>query len=676
MKKVTFKKLTIRNFKGIEDLVINFEEVTKITGFNGVGKTTIVDAINWILRDKDSKGRQKFDIKNTKKPELNRSEHFVSLVIECNGIETELGKSLTERHVRRRGSEETVLDGNTVDYSIDGVNCETKSKFDSVVAQLFSDDLFSTLTNPYVFGSMDWKKQRAVLMDMAGGVNNDAIIKSMVAKNPKANETTYAKLEHALNEGKSYEDYKKIIAAKKSEINKQKDTIKPKIEENLLGKPDPVNETAINMAISELEKQLEANEKSLLDIAEAQQEEDKSVQSLIKEKNALQLANIEIENGHKAAYNKEKENFGKDLNQVNGQIKDLEASISSKENLIASYKRTNEMLEQRKAAKLNEWHEVNKRVFDPIPFDENKLTCECCGQVLPEEKRQELINNQSDIVAQQLKAFEEKKAHDKAAINQEGKALANDIAKNNQLIEPTQKVIDQYELDLNSLREKYKTLYEESKESVIVPFEERVMNDDTIAKNLVKISELTEAINNRPKVGDQEHINNVRAQISDIKMQILQQNKLLSTNEQIKRVEDRHKELIDLEKKLAKELAQLEKEEFHILEYVSTMVEEINNVVSNYFPEKIGVVLFENHYNGSISEKCEITYDDVTFSMLNTAHQVLTGVEVINVLSDYYSLRLPIMIDNKESVLIDLPVKDNQIILLSAADGDLSVSYG
>jgi len=63
----------------------------------------------------------------------------------------------------------------------------------------------------------------------------------------------------------------------------------------------------------------------------------------------------------------------------------------------------------------------------------------------------------------------------------------------------------------------------------------------------------------------------------------------------------------------------------------------------------------------------------VPFSSLNTAHQVLTGVEIINVLSDYYNLCLPVIIDNNESVLIDLPIKENQFISLSAQDNKLSI---
>lgn len=56
--------LKLLNFKSIRELKIDFNsENTNIYGDNATGKTTIKDAITWLLFEKDSLGRAKFGIR-------------------------------------------------------------------------------------------------------------------------------------------------------------------------------------------------------------------------------------------------------------------------------------------------------------------------------------------------------------------------------------------------------------------------------------------------------------------------------------------------------------------------------------------------------------------------------------------------------------------------------------
>lgn len=45
--RMTIDRMTISNFKGIRELSIDFGDVTRISGMNGTGKTTIPDAFSW-----------------------------------------------------------------------------------------------------------------------------------------------------------------------------------------------------------------------------------------------------------------------------------------------------------------------------------------------------------------------------------------------------------------------------------------------------------------------------------------------------------------------------------------------------------------------------------------------------------------------------------------------------
>ena len=63
MKTITLNKLVISNFKGINNLEIDFSKITNIKGENALGKTSIFDAFTWLLFDKDSKDRKDFDVR-------------------------------------------------------------------------------------------------------------------------------------------------------------------------------------------------------------------------------------------------------------------------------------------------------------------------------------------------------------------------------------------------------------------------------------------------------------------------------------------------------------------------------------------------------------------------------------------------------------------------------------
>ena len=64
MKEIKLNKLVIENFKCFQLLEINFNgQDMIIKGANGTGKTTIMDAINWLLFKKNSQGNQDFSVK-------------------------------------------------------------------------------------------------------------------------------------------------------------------------------------------------------------------------------------------------------------------------------------------------------------------------------------------------------------------------------------------------------------------------------------------------------------------------------------------------------------------------------------------------------------------------------------------------------------------------------------
>ena len=83
--KILFKNLTLKNFKGIlgEKTITFCDTVTSIYGANHTGKTTIIDAILWVLFDKNSEGASVFgiDTKDENNNVIPKLEHSVKLVL-------------------------------------------------------------------------------------------------------------------------------------------------------------------------------------------------------------------------------------------------------------------------------------------------------------------------------------------------------------------------------------------------------------------------------------------------------------------------------------------------------------------------------------------------------------------------------------------------------------------
>lgn len=95
--------------------------------------------------------------------------------------------------------------------------------------------------------------------------------------------------------------------------------------------------------------------------------------------------------------------------------------------------------------------------------------------------------------------------------------------------------------------------------------------------------------------------------------------------------------------------------------------------------KSVSFQLFREQTNGGVADCCEVLVPGeggvmVPYSTANKAAVVNAGLEIIATLSHHYGVRLPIVVDNAESVTELLPV-DSQVIRLvvSAEDESLRV---
>lgn len=71
--------------------------------------------------------------------------------------------------------------------------------------------------------------------------------------------------------------------------------------------------------------------------------------------------------------------------------------------------------------------------------------------------------------------------------------------------------------------------------------------------------------------------------------------------------------------------------------------------------------MYDVQVNGELNPTCTAMLNGVPYETLNYEGQYTAGIDIIKALQKHYDNRLPILIDNRESVT-ELPIVDCQII--------------
>jgi DNA repair exonuclease SbcCD ATPase subunit len=232
MKQITLISLTLRNFKGIRGFVLDAAgKNISAYGDNATGKTTLFDGFLWALFHKDSQNRTTFEIKGL--DELGRVaehglQHEVEAVLMVDRRRRSFKKVYYEKFTKKRGAAIAESSGHTTDYYVDGVPVKL-AQYNAEVNGLIDEEIFKLLTSPAYFNEvLKPDARRKVLLDVCGDMTDSEII---------AGNKQLAPLTDILGD-RSLEDHRKVIAARRSEINKELDKIPVRIDEARRSMPD------------------------------------------------------------------------------------------------------------------------------------------------------------------------------------------------------------------------------------------------------------------------------------------------------------------------------------------------------------------------------------------------------------------------------------------------------
>ncbi len=673
MKQIKIKNLKLINFKGVCDLEINQfdDQETFIYGDNKTGKTSTVDAFNWLLFGKDSFGRSDFEVKtlDEKGKVIEKIEHEVSATLTIDGTPLKLRRVLREKWVKKKGNTTPEFTGNETEYFWNDVPVQQK-EYQSNISGLLDESLFKLITSVTAFNALKWDQRRSILSDMVTITQSE-----IVGEN-----AAFIKLMEDVKGFKNIEDYKK---AKNASIKKAKDEltmIPTRIDEVTRNKPEPKDFAALRIALT-------GKEKELANIDAQIEDKTKQTEGIIETQNAhaLKVNGVKtkistlqnsIKNESDKQVNDGKGDYNKLVAEINNtnQCLDLENTIHT--NLVIKRDKTVKDIEaivQQMADKRAAWSTENSKVFT---FDESECKCPTC-------KRDFETSDIDTKKVEWLKNFNEAKEKALLKISNEGKALSDDKAKLEKTLEDYIKTITEsafkiteFNKDIVSLKEQAEAVKpnpeaDEKKAEMI--YETMLSNNPELIalnKELTELNEITSSFTtvapiDNTQLKEQKAI--VNMEINDIKVELL-------VEDEIKKADERIKQLTAEESTLAQQVADVEKDIMVADEYTKAKIDALETKINKKFMY-VKFKMFDTQINGGESECCDATIDGVPFSDANTASRINAGLDIINTLTEHYGISAPIFIDNRESVVKILPVHSQLVnLVVSAGDKKLRVA--
>nr|DAN75408.1 MAG TPA: chromosome partition protein [Caudoviricetes sp.] len=605
-------KLSLTNFKSIRQSSFEFDGENKIIfGDNATGKTTVFDSMCWLLFGKDSLDRSDFEIKTLVNGEpIHKVNHEVEGEFSNDdGTQFTLKRVYREKYSNPRGGD-TKLTGHTTDYFINDVPVKEK-EYKAYINNLISDDVFKLITNPLYFNEQySWQNRRKLLLEMCGNVDDETVIR---------NHGELRKLLSILN-GRTVEEHKKIVAAKKTAINKELDMIPVRIDEAIRNKPEVQSDKdklkadieTFNTGINQLEEEVAVIKNGL---------KETEVKSKIR---SIKRTIDERRNQVLSDYDKEKTRLRGEYEFALNKLK----SIEQERDRLADHnyetgrdiERENKRIEKLK----EEFNAFNAQEFDDV-------NCPTCGQPYLDDKRESL-----------KQAFNMQKA---ANLEEWQKLIDGAENMKRSYIEQEEIVAVKIDGLTNQVEEQQQDY--ERKFKAYEELEQPDINKDSVYMDLqAQLFLLESELDDTDTTNSYEAINK---DIDEMKAKRTQLVDELNKHELIETIDERVKELERKQQQLANDKNELDEAMFLMDEFIKAKVDMLEQSINSHF-EYACFKMFNVLVNGNIEECCETTYKGVPYRSMNNAARMNVGLDIINALTKFYNVTAPVFIDNAEAV--------------------------
>lgn len=642
MKEIKLISLELNNFKCFKQIKINFNgNSTNIYGANGTGKTTIYDSIMWLLFSKDSQGNgdKSIEIKpigEGGKVKDHDAITSVEAVFSVDGEEITLKRTLQEVWTTRRGFSELVYTGNTSDYYIDAVPVK-RNAFLEKVDEIVDEHTFRLLTDVRCFAEkMDWQERRAVLFE-AAGIASDREIMALDAR--------FLPLLEAM--GKlEIEDYKKkLLAEKRGHVGK-KDEIPARISEceRTIGDIRGIDFDTARGEVERLSAEADAINAEIIAL-----EHDSAAEGKRLEVREAQLA-LEALEAKNSAYRASQTAGVINTGVLRTKITELTQQQKIKDTRIKMCESQIEGCDRDIVASRERWIAVNSEKF-------TAAACPTCGQALPTSQLKAAQDSFDAQKAKRLREIEQTANARKEARGQAEERLAELKEEFTAIGEEISGIMAQIgAAEANTVTVIDLADYESKKTQ---------LNHD-IAMLQGELADIM--------TGKGEIKSKLMDKLSSVRSEITKKREILSKEALLEYSQERVKELKEEARRAAEQLDGIESMLFLIDEYSRYKTQFVEESVNGMF-RIARFRLFREQANGGIAECCDATYNDIPYINVNYAAKINLGIDIINTLSVIYGVRVPLFIDNAESVTALEPSLSQTVrLVVSENDKELRVA--
>ena len=677
MKNVKIKSLTLNNyrcFSGEREFHADFGEKTRVSGKNGSGKSTVMNAVMEVLTGKNADGTQADNVRPiVDGQEVEGVDVERTIVLDIDGKETEIKKITKQKRERVDGVMQYVPGSNVNSYTVDGISFNQKKLDEFISENICPPETLLACCNPNAFLSLKSTTDMRAFLEKMAGFDLNEYIKSLGAEFAEVEEITKGhpieQVQKTLN--KQLTDQKKATTKAETEWKYEKSKAVDSGEDDVTRLTEQKVSYENQIAI------LDEQEKSLDDVMAAYDQKSKDILDLkFEQSEIVRKANEELVQQRKAldgeifSLEQDRKTAENDLRMAEMDLKHANMGI---ERHSAEVKKAQEDWKEYSA---REYPEEHLEAIKAETFDENSLICPTCGQDLPEEQ------------AEKIRAeFEQKKA--KRIKDEEGVKTAFYEAKDKKLTEITEsgnkaaaglkeakKAQAEAERKTTELKQKITSLAMEiqQKQTELSKLPESVDLSDNAEyqKITAKIEQAETALREMNNGSGQ------RGEITDKRNGFIREcAKIDAEINNIQRKKQAHEEEVEKLYQAFRESSQKEADiqrKKDILKNFSIKKNErIAEMINPYFEEFQFNFLSYTQNNDPV-EVCEMLRNGVEYRNLNYSDQLICKVDLLCGFQKIQGVSLPIFIDNAESINVSRrPVTNRQMVFLEVTDGNLAV---